>query len=759
MDRVTRPQNFNGQHRLQTCATARQTQVTNRCHSAGIIDYKPVPQRGKIERMDTLLIALGALVLYLIAYHTYGRWLARKLFKLDANATVPSRELADGHDYVPTKKEIIFGHHFTSIAGTGPIVGPALAVIWGWVPALIWVLVGSIFIGAVHDFGALIVSMRNRGQTIGEVAGRLINPRVKILFLLILFLALTIVLAIFGLVIASIFALYPAAVLSVWLEIPLALIMGWLVYRKGKSPHAPAVIALLLMMAAIVLAVYVPAFQLALQPFDLALGGNTFTISPVVMWTLILFVYCYIASTMPVWRLLQPRDYINSHQLVLCLALIVFGIGAATFFHEGGAPIVAPAVQTNPAGAPPIMPFLFVTIACGAISGFHCLVSSGTSSKQIACETDAQFVGYGSMLTEGFLAVLVILACCAGLGLGVNFRAVGNPGLMSAYQLGHKEIPEPINGLVTVWHPVLPNMLDQYSATAEGGIKFKNPDVDSVNVRLDTRQSRYDTSPLPVDLSVNDSVMFNESKLTYLGDLAFSLEGKFAWQTRYHSWSASSGLAPKVGAFVDGAGNFVAALGIPRPVAIAIMAVLVASFAATTLDTATRLQRYVIQELATTVRVQPLTTKHGATAFALVTAAVVAAVPPPGMTWATGMGKGGLTLWPVFGATNQLLAGLAFLVIAFYLARRKLPTWFIIGPAILMLGVPLWAMTYELGLGKEGGGWIAKGQWHLVATAIVILILQIWMIAEALRLWPRIKGVLEAELPPVRRGFEVVVEE
>ncbi len=687
--------------------------------------------------MDTLLIALGTLGLYLVAYHTYGRWLSRKLFKLDANATVPSRELADGHDYVPTKKEIIFGHHFTSIAGTGPIVGPALAVIWGWVPALIWVLVGSIFIGAVHDFGALVVSMRNRGQTIGEVAGRLINPRVKILFLLILFLALTIVLAIFGLVIASIFALYPAAVLSVWLEIPLALIMGWLVYREGKSPHAPAVIALLLMMAAIVLAVYVPAIQLALQPFDLSLAGNTFTISPVVMWTLILFVYCYIASTMPVWRLLQPRDYINSHQLVLCLALIVFGIGAATFFHEGGAPIVAPAVQTHPAGAPPIMPFLFVTIACGAISGFHCLVSSGTSSKQIACETDAQFVGYGSMLTEGFLAVLVILACCAGLGLG----SVANAGKFNA-----------VSSLAD---------FDRYEF---GSFKDANGEVKKVYVDKDYRGT--------LTYFIGDHWLFYQGKVENVkhdlsgGAVEFlsnrpaaKFYGFPAWQTRYHSWSASSGLAPKVGAFVDGAGNFVAALGIPRPVAIAIMAVLVASFAATTLDTATRLQRYVIQELATTVRVQPLTTKHGATAFALVTAAIVAAVPPPGMTWATGMGKGGLTLWPVFGATNQLLAGLAFMVIAFYLARRKLPTWFIIGPAILMLGVPLWAMAYELGLGNESGGWIAKGQWHLVATAIVILILQLWMIAEALRLWPRIKGVLEAELPPMRRGFEVIVEE
>ena len=155
--------------------------------------------------MQTLLIAFGAGILYLVAYHTYGKYLARKIFKLDPDAVVPSVELNDNKDFVPTSKMVVFGHHFTSIAGTGPIVGPAIAVIWGWVPALLWVIFGSILIGAVHDFGSLIVSMRNRGQTVGDIAGRLLNPRIRLLFLFILFMALTIVLAIFGLVIAVVF--------------------------------------------------------------------------------------------------------------------------------------------------------------------------------------------------------------------------------------------------------------------------------------------------------------------------------------------------------------------------------------------------------------------------------------------------------------------------------------------------------------------------------------------------------------------------
>lgn len=696
--------------------------------------------------MDTFLIAIGSLVLYLVAYRTYGRWLSRKLFKLDPEAQVPSRQLADGHDYVATKKEIIFGHHFTSIAGTGPIVGPALAVIWGWVPALIWVLFGSIFIGAVHDLGSLVVSMRNRGQTIGEVAGRLINPRVKVLFLIVLFLALTIVLAIFGLVIASIFKLYPASVLSVWVEVPLAIAMGYWIYKRGKSAHWPAVIALAIMMGAIVLAVYVPALQFELPGLNVA----GLAIPPVVLWTLILFVYCYVASTMPVWKLLQPRDYINSHQLVLCLALVVLGIGAATFFHEGGAPIVAPAVQMRPAGAPPIMPFLFVTIACGAISGFHCLVSSGTTSKQIACETDAQFVGYGAMLTEGFLAVLVILACCAGLGLG---SVVTNNRLYAGAWNADKDEILCEEGRSIVSEPGSETMI----GFSLPGFAANDPQPKYL---LRERSGATRKIQIGIDHVLSKGQQLGLSNgtiaLTEVGDIA--LDGPIAWDNRYNSWSASSGLGPKVGAFVDGAGNFVASLGIPRPVAVAIMAVLVASFAATTLDTATRLQRYVVQELATTYNFAPLKGKHGATAFALGVAAIVAALPPPGQTWAAGMGQGGLTLWPLFGATNQLLAGLAFMVIAFYLARRRLPTWFIILPAILMLAVPLWAMLYQLGVGNDAG-WVQKGDWHLVVFGIVIIALQVWMVAEGLKLYPRVHGILETEHPPIARGFPVVVDD
>ena len=396
---------------------------------------------------------------------------------------------------------------------------------------------------------------------------------------------------------------------------------------------------------------------------------------PTIVWVGVLLVYSYVASVLPVWTLLQPRDYINSLQLLTALGLILVGLLVAAFF--GGAPvgegavrqpleIAAPLVRWTPKGAPMLVPFLFITIACGAISGFHCLVSSGTSSKQLKCETDAQFVGFGSMLTEGFLATLVILACVAGLGLGVT------------------------EGLGT------------------GAI----------------------------------------------------VTGEAAYMARYENWGGL-GLGAKVGAFVDGSANFLKAMGMPAAVAVALMGVLVASFAGTTLDTACRLQRYVVQELASTLTPQAttqgkfsmnpltwLTNKHGATILAILIAGALAALPAPGRAWSwESAGTGGMILWPMFGATNQLLGGLAFLVIGFWLWRRKLPVWFVVPPMLFMLVMPAWAM------GMSIPEWINPEQgdpkWALVIIGFATMALEAWMIVEALLLWPKVRGKLEAALPPL----------
>ena len=354
--------------------------------------------------MNSLLLIVIMLVGYLVAYHTYGKFLGNKIFKLAADNVCPSHELRDDIDFVPTNKHILFGHHFTSIAGLGPIIGPAIAIIWGWVPAVLWILFGSIFFGAVHDFGALVVSLRNQGRSIGDISAGLINDRVRTLFLLIIFFLLLLVIAVFALIIAILFGMYPQAVIPVWLEIPIAVWLGHQIYKKGKSPTTLGIYAVIVMYITVIIGAYVPIDLKAL-----GLSANAVT----VFWIVVMFIYSYIASTLPVQTLLQPRDFINSHQLLIALALLLLGVVVA---HPA---LVAPTYNPAPEGAPSLWPFLFVVIACGAISGFHSLVSSGTSSKQCYSEDDARFIGYGGMLLEGALAALVIAAVAGGIGMGM----------------------------------------------------------------------------------------------------------------------------------------------------------------------------------------------------------------------------------------------------------------------------------------------------------------------------------------------------
>lgn len=545
--------------------------------------------------MNAALLALLVFALFAVAYRFYAKFLAVKIFALAEDEDVPSRMFEDGVDYVPTRKDVLWGHHFTSIAGAAPIVGPAIAVIWGWLPALIWVALGTVMMGAVHDFSALVISLRHKGSSIGEIAGEVISPRVRTLFLIIVSFLIWIVLAVFAFIIGTLFTQYPGAIFPINVQIIVAMLLGWLVYRRGVNILPPSLVAYLVLLTSVF---YGNSFAEAV-PFvtEISVTG----------WVYILLIYSFIASVLPVWLLLQPRDYLNAHQLVTGLTLLTLGLIVLQ------PTIVAPAINPNPEGAPPMIPFLFITIACGAISGFHGLVSSGTTSKQVGCATDAKAIGYGSMLGEGSLGMLAVLASTAGF------------------------------------------------------------------------------------------LTFEE------------------WSTHYASWGAANGLGAKLSAFVDGGARFVASLGVPVETAATFIAVMVIAFAATSLDTGARIQRLVIAELAEAYGWKPLTNRFAAGAVGI-SAALLLAVTQAG-------GKGGLILWPLFGTTNQLVAGVTLLVVSIWLRRQGKPVVYTLVPMLLVGIATVFAMTGEVLSYFQA--WEERSL--LAISGSVILILDIWVLLEGFK--------------------------
>jgi carbon starvation protein len=545
--------------------------------------------------VNAALLAVLTFALFALGYRFYSRHLARHVFGLAEDEPVPARECEDGIDFVPTRKDVLWGHHYTSIAGAAPIVGPAIAVIWGWLPALLWVAIGTVFMGAVHDFAALVISLRNRGRSIGEIAAGVIGPRARTFFLLIISFLIWIVLAVFAFVIGTLFHSTPGSIFPIWVQIIVAVGLGWLVYRRGVGIFAPSIAGYALLLVAVF---YGNAFAAAFP----AIADVS-----VVTWVWLLLIYAFVASVLPVWLLLQPRDYLNAHQLITGLVLLFLGL---VVLH----PVVqAPAINPAPEGAPPMIPFLFITIACGAISGFHGLVSSGTTSKQVGCMTDARPIGYGGMLGEGALGMLAVLAATAG-----------------------------------------------FATSAE-------------------------------------------------------------WHAHYSSWGAASGLSAKLGAFVSGGATFVAALGIPFETARTFIAVMVIAFAATSLDTGARIQRLIIAELAESHGVPALGNRYLAAGVAI-GAALLLAVTQAG-------GKGGLILWPLFGTTNQVVAGVTLLVVSVWLRRQGRPYLYTLAPMIFV-GVA----TVASMLGELRSYFVDfSDRWLLAIMGSAILVLDLWVIAEGLR--------------------------
>ncbi|WP_338809202.1 carbon starvation protein A [Neisseria leonii] len=552
--------------------------------------------------MSAVLLLIVGLVLMACGYFFYSRFVAQKILRLDPDFKTPAHELNDGVDFVPANKYVLWGHHFTSVAGAAPIVGPAIAVFWGWLPAFVWVVLGTVFLAGVHDMSAVWASVRNKGQSIGSIAGSAVNARTRSLFMIVIFLLLLMVNAVFAVVIAGMMIKTPSAVLPVWGALAVAFVVGQCIYRLKMNLLWVSIIGVVSLYTLIYLG---PLFPLALPETVFGLPANA-------VWIILLFVYAAVASLLPVWMLLQPRDYINGLQLFVGL----FVLYAAIFLVSPD--VVAPAVNDNvPAGTPPIMPLLFVTIACGAISGFHGLVSSGTTSKQVDRETDSRFVGYFGAMGEGMLALAAILAATAGFATLADWQAV-------------------------------------YSKFGAGGM----------------------------------------------------------------------------GAFIDGGAAIMnEGIGLSPELSATMLTVMAALFAGTTMDTGVRLQRYIFQEWGEMYGIRSFQKGSVATLLAVGSCALLA-------FGAGGLkGDGGMLIWPLFGTTNQLMAGLTLLVVTVILLKAGRKVWVTLIPMAFLLLVSILALLLQL------KSFYAEGKWLLVVLDAVILVCSILVSLECVsvlkREWPK----------------------
>ncbi|WP_150461129.1 carbon starvation CstA family protein [Nesterenkonia ebinurensis] len=543
-----------------------------------------------MDAPNSLVLAVIGVAMMLAGYFLYSKFLAKRVYKLNAEFKTPSHQFEDGVDYVPTNRYILWGHHFTSVAGAAPIVGPAVAVIWGWLPAFLWVTLGTVFMAGMHDFGTLWASVRNKGKSMGALSGTYIGNRGRNLFLVVIFLLILMVLAAFAVVISNLLVAQPGAVIPTWGALVVAVLVGQAIYRFKWN--------LIVVTAVGVIALYGLILLGNAYPISLPEEG-AFGLTPNAIWIILLFIYSGIASMLPVWVLLQPRDFINGVQLFVGLGIIYGAVLLAT------PTVVAPAVNDAvPADTPSIVPLLFVTIACGAISGFHGIVSSGTSSKQLNKETDARFVGYFGAVGEGLLALGAIIATTAG------FQSL------------------------TQWREV-------YDSFSSGGV------------------------PL----------------------------------------------------FVEGGANILnAGLGLPQGLAATILATMAILFAATTLDTATRLKRFVIQEIGQIAGVKIPT----------LAATLIAVVLAFALTFSQGAdASGGMRLWPLFGTTNQLLAGLSLTILTVMLIRKGRPFLPVLLPAVFVLFMTIYAALVQL------VDLFQAGDWLLFTIDIVIVVAATWVLLEA----------------------------
>ena len=562
--------------------------------------------------MNAVVILLVGIVILVLGYIFYGGWLAKQ-WGVDPKRTTPAHELEDGNDYVPAKAPVLMGHHFSSIAGAGPINGPIQAAVFGWVPVMLWVLIGGIFFGAVHDFGALFASVRNKGQSIGEVIAESIGSRAKKLFLTFSYLTLILVVAAFASIVANTFkATYTesgaldevasaanasTAMISI-LFIVIAIIFGMMVYRRNASLVVSTVVGV----AAIVVCMVV-----GYNWHPIYLSGST--------WMVIVGIYIAVASVTPVWILLQPRDYLSSFLLYGMMIIAVVGIVGAhpTLSIPAFTGFIDKAEYGSGVSLGSMFPALFVTIACGAISGFHSLVGSGTTAKQLDKESDAQPIAYGGMLIECALALISL--CAVGY----------------------------------IWSEYVPNGITTPTAVFATGI------------------SRM-CATIP---------------------------------------------------FLAGAEDVIYAM----------LILAVSAFCLTSLDTATRLARYMFQEFW----LEPGQTWKDATGFKRVlTNPYVATLITVVLGIALGM-TGYAKIWALFGAANQLLAALGLLAVAAWLGTMGKNNKMFLFPMAFMLVVTIVSLCQTIltnfkaataGTGEILWCWIRAGLGTLLVILAIVLAIE-----------------------------------
>jgi carbon starvation protein len=550
--------------------------------------------------MSSLLLGAFALLALFLGYKFYGGFIEKKLIRPDDKYPTPAHTQNDGVDYSPARTSMLFGHHFSSIAGAGPIIGPLIGVtFFGWLVSSIWIIIGSIFIGAVHDYTSMMISVRNKGQSIAQIAGLSLGSRARKIFSIFLWIALVLVVAAFGDATAQTLVKKPQIVIPTFGLIFLAIFFGNLVYRM----KVPLIYGTIFSLAFLAFLVYLG------EMFPIAVPETVLGMSDLRFWFWILMIYALIASVIPVWVLLQPRDYISSWLLYLGLGVGFLGLIVA-------APkIQAPALVTlNSPQQGPIWPMLFVLIACGAVSGFHSLVSGGTSSKQIARETLGKKIGYGSMILEAVLAIMVVMIASSALN----------------------------------WDP---------SAT----------------------------------------------------------KSQFGLQYLMKSTTVGGGGGPIV-AFATGFGKIVESLpGISIVVGIYFGMLMLNAFVITTLDTATRLGRFLITEVGGS-GTGILNNRWAASVITVAAAGIIATT-------------GGIkTIWPVFGATNQLVAALTLIVVSAYLIGVRKPGIFTIIPAIIMLLTTIGALSLKMFQFFGKGGF---GNYVLGSVSVILIILTIYVALEA----------------------------